>query len=154
MKQTLGVLLIVFVLTASAQEVQVVKYDQVQKMLDASSDNVRVFNFWATWCGPCIKELPYFDKANDMENVEVFLVSLDFIQDEEKVKKFVSKKRLTSKVMLLNEKDYDSYMGKVNQNWSGAIPATLFVDTDGDKHFYEQPFSESELNEKIEEYSN
>lgn len=152
MKSVFVVLCFCTLLFASAQEVKIVKYDQLEKIIDGKSDKLRVVNFWATWCGPCIKELPHFEKANINKDVEVILVSLDFIQDESKVRKFVGKKNLQSQVLLLNEKDYDSYMGKVNTNWSGAIPATLFVTSSGKKHFYEKAFTGEELEEAINQF--
>lgn len=137
---------------ATAQDIKVVKYDQLKQVIERDSDQLKVINFWATWCGPCIKELPHFEQANNKDNVEVILVSLDFIQDESKVKKFIAKKNLQSQVLLLNEKDYDSYMGKVDPSWSGAIPATLFVTSSGKKYFYEKPFTGEELEEAINQF--
>ena len=136
----------------SAQELKVVKYDQVENMIQSQSEKVKVLNFWATWCGPCIKELPYFEALNGKDNVEVVLISLDFVQDEAKVRKFVERKKLQSQVLLLNEKDYDSYMSKIDESWSGAIPATLFVTASGKKHFYEKPFTASELENTLNQF--
>lgn len=136
----------------SAQELKVVKYDQVENMIQSQSEKVKVLNFWATWCGPCIKELPYFEALNGKDNVEVVLISLDFVQDEAKVRKFVERKKLQSQVLLLNEKDYDSYMSKIDESWSGAIPATLFVTATGKKHFYEKPFTASELENTLNQF--
>ena len=58
------------------------------KLLDGQIFNLKehegqvvVLDFWATWCGPCIKELPYFEKLGEFyadKGVEVLLVSLDF----------------------------------------------------------------------------
>ena len=152
MKSVFVLLCLCTFIFATAQDVKIVKYDQLEQTLESNSDKLRVVNFWATWCGPCIKELPYFEKANTNAKVEVILVSLDFIQDETKVKKFVEKKNLQSQVMLLNEKDYDSYMGKVDESWTGAIPATLFVTASGKRHFYEQPFTGKELEEAINQF--
>lgn len=136
----------------SAQEVKVVKYEHLEDMIESNSGKVQVLNFWATWCGPCIKELPYFEAVNNKKNVEVILVSLDFVQDETKVKKFVERKNLQSQVILLDEKNYDSYMGKVDESWTGAIPATLFVTPSGKRHFYEKPFTADELAETIDQF--
>jgi len=138
-----------------AQEAKVVKYEEVEKiMVNNDSETLKIFNFWATWCGPCVKELPDFEKVNAEKQVEVYLVSLDFVQDLNKVNKFLVKRGIRSNTLLLDEKDYDSYMGQVSTEWSGAIPATLFVEANGKKHFFETPFDEEELREKISEYLN
>ena len=152
MKSVFALLCLCTFTLATAQDVKIVKYDQLEQAIASSSNKLRVINFWATWCGPCIKELPHFEQANTNKNVEVILVSLDFVQDEAKVKKFVAKKNLQSQVMLLNEKDYDSYMGKVDDSWSGAIPATLFVTSSGKRHFYEKPFTGEELEKAINQF--
>lgn len=152
MKSVFALLCLCTITLATAQDVKIVKYDQLEQTLESNSNKLRVINFWATWCGPCIKELPHFEKVNTQENVEVILVSLDFIQDEAKVKRFVEKKRLQSQVWLLNEKDYDSYMGKVDNSWSGAIPATLFVTSSGKRHFFEKAFTGEELEEAINQF--
>lgn len=120
----------------------------------ATDAPLTVFNFWATWCGPCVKEMPHFEKYANDKNVEVVLVSMDFIQDLEKVEKFVEKKGLKNKVLLLNETDYGSFMSKVSEDWSGAIPATLFVDEWGKTYFHEKEFSKKELDNTIKKYLN
>ncbi len=138
---------------ANAQDLEIIKYHQLASEM-TGSNQLTVINFWATWCGPCIKELPHFEEANKMDNVRVMLVSLDFVEDEAKVKNFVQKRNLQSEVYLLDEKDYDDYMGKVDESWSGAIPATLIVDQRGRKYFYEQAFNRQELLSKINKFVN
>ncbi|MDX1407529.1 MAG: TlpA disulfide reductase family protein, partial [Saprospiraceae bacterium] len=67
--------------SAENDEIDVVDFKGLQKYLDQYGDKTLVINFWATWCVPCVKELPYFEKATDYytdEDVEVILVSLDF----------------------------------------------------------------------------
>ncbi len=154
MRATLFLALGLLATGAYTQSVKVVKYHEVESLMNSRSDDLKVFNFWATWCGPCIKELPHFENANTQDNVQVYLVSLDFIQDKAKVDRFVAKKELKATVLLLDEKDYDSYMAKVSKSWSGAIPATLFVDNRGQRFFHEEEFTEAELQNKISKYLN
>lgn len=69
-----------------AQEIPAVKFDGIEDLISEKSDKVKVINFWATWCKPCIQELPEFEKLNsDNQDVEVYLVSMDFVEDMEKV---------------------------------------------------------------------
>ena len=72
------VLLFVSYSFAQTTEVISLNYTQLQPLLHQNSESVQVVNFWATWCAPCIKELPYFEELNKLDNVDVLLVSLDF----------------------------------------------------------------------------
>lgn len=154
MKQLALALCIVASIHLSAQEVEVVKFADLQKKMLYTEAPLTVFNFWATWCGPCIKELPHFDSLEDNKNIKVYLVSIDFQSELERVKKFVAKKSLKSNVLFLDEKDPDDYMGKVSQEWSGAIPATLFVTDLGKTYFHEKAFTKEELEKTVEKYLN
>jgi thiol-disulfide isomerase/thioredoxin len=147
------ILVIVLSPVVSYGQIPLVRYNSLEEEF-TSSDKLTVVNFWATWCGPCIKELPHFEAASKREDLNVILVSLDFPNQQEKVKQFVEKRNLTAKVVLLNETDYDNYMPKVSQNWSGAIPTSLFIDTYGDRYFYEKAFTEETLNQTISKHLN
>lgn len=136
-----------------AQSVEVIKYPDLAKLISTPSDQNKVINFWATWCRPCVKELPQFlslyEKYND-QNLELSLVSFDFVEDlENKLKPFVAKKNIKAKVYLLDETDYNAFIDKVDPAWSGAIPATLMIAKGNTKRkFIEKEFSEDEL-EKV-----
>lgn len=130
---------------SQAQSIQLIQLSELTTLMNQTTDQLRVFNFWASWCGPCVKEMPYFEALNQQEDVEVILVSLDFVSDKEKAEKLILKKEIQSKVYLLNEKDPDRYIPAINKNWTGAIPATLFVDSSGKKTFYEKAFDQQEL---------
>lgn len=138
----------------NAQDVDLIKFPVLQKKILTADAPLTIFNFWATWCGPCIKEMPHFDAYHQDENVKVVFVSLDFSDKLEKVKSFVAKREIKSEVILLDETDYNSYMDKVSKEWSGAIPATLFVDEWGKTYFHEGEMSKEQLEEKIKKYSN
>ena len=141
------------------QEIRVIKYPELLKIIDEKGTGVKVINFWATWCKPCIEELGYFEdlnRQNSGENLTVLLVSLDFVEDvETKVKRFVSRRELRSQVLLLDETDYNLFIDKVSPEWSGAIPATLIVDSaSGKKTFYEKQFKEGELQRALRTFTN
>lgn len=139
----------------SAQEVEVVKFSDLQKKILYTEAPLTVFNFWATWCAPCIKELPHFDALeSNNDNIKVYLVSVDFQSELERVKKFVEKRSLRSDILFLDEKDPDDYMSKVSNDWSGAIPATLFVTDLGKTYFHEKAFTKEELEKTIQKYLN
>lgn len=136
------------------QKVEVIKFPQLQEMISAGKPSIKVINFWATWCKPCIEELPYFEEVNRTyggDDFEVVLVSLDFVEDlDTKVRLFVEKKGLQSKLYLLDETDFNEIINKIDTSWSGAIPATLIVDQrNKKKDFYERQFKEGELSQII-----
>ena len=131
-------------------------YDDFAKNVLIEDENVYVINFWATWCAPCIKELPYFEKLNaENKNVKVILVSLDSKKDlDKKLIPFIEKRKLKSKVLLLADKDYNSWLSKVDADWSGAIPATLLLNGKK-KQFAERDFENfEELNQYVNSFIN
>jgi thiol-disulfide isomerase/thioredoxin len=141
-----------------AQGLTVIKYPDLEKLLNASSDTTYVVNFWATWCGPCIKELPHFEsvgKEYAQKRVKVLLVSLDFKKDlESKVKPFLVKRKIQSQVLLLDETDYNSWIDKITTEWSGAIPMTLIVNKNRNiRHFIGKSVQAGELETLINSFN-
>ena len=152
MRYLVIILLLAHASTVIAQEVRVVKFDQMEEVMEAGSTKLKVYNFWATWCKPCIIEMPYFEEmANEnKDKVQMFFVSLDYAdQVESKVKPFLAKKEIKSQVYLIDDLDYNSWIDRVDPRWTGAIPATVFVTPDGEKIFYEKEFKKEELKEIV-----
>ncbi len=138
------------------QEVEVIKFDDLEKIISEKPAKVKILNFWATWCKPCIIEMPYFEEASRKfeHDIDLIFVSLDFAENvEKKVKPFLAKRNIQSRVMLLDNTDYSSWIYKVNPSWSGAIPATLIIDKDtGEKYFFEKEFDKEELENLINKF--
>jgi len=148
-------LLLVFIsFISQAQSIEVIKYSGLDSLIKTKSEKIVVINFWATWCGPCVKELPYFEQtAKDLKDeINVNLISIDYVQDIEKVNKFVARKDIKSKVYLLDEVDGNTWIDKVEPKWSGAIPATLIINhSTGERAFVEHELKEGELEALIDE---
>ncbi len=123
--------------------------------LNQKNDTTYVVNFWATWCVPCVQELPHFEKINAKykENkVKVILVSLDMAKMiDTKLLPFINQKQIKSQVLLLRDPDADSWIPKVDSTWSGAIPATVIYNKDMRK-FYERSFTYDELEKEISNF--
>ena len=134
---------------SSSAQVKLLTLDDLDKRIANGRDTTYVINFWATWCSPCVAELPHFEnlrKATLGKPVKVLLVSLDFKSKLNKeVIPFVKKNNIQAEVFLLNEPDQQAYIERIDKKWSGAIPATLFVNKTS-KQFYEKEFTEQELN--------
>lgn len=128
----LGGLLMLFALLsfrAHSQQVEVVGIEKVEQLLQNQSDTIHVVNFWATWCAPCVKELPDFLQLSQNyknNNVRLWLVSMDFQSAiSTKLMPFLQARNITHPVWLLNNTDYDTWISRVDADWQGNIPFTL-----------------------------
>lgn len=105
--------------------------DQLQSYIEREKDATVVINFWATWCKPCVEELPIFEELNKMyddQDLKVILVSLDFkSQLERKFVPFLKSRSLESEVVLLADQDVDTWIPTFDDMWDGALPATLVL---------------------------
>lgn len=135
------------------QNIKIYDFDSFEPLLYKDNDTLYIINFWASWCKPCIKEMPYFEKINSefsSQKVKVLLVSLDFRnQLEKKLIPFINQKNLKSEVIMLNDPDANSWINRVEEKWTGSIPATLFYKGD-ERMFYEKEFTYRELESIVE----
>lgn len=156
----LTVLIFLFVSNSSfAQQIKLVDEKWIEQMKANQSDTVYVINFWATWCKPCVAELPSFEKLGatySNKNVKVLLVSTDMRKElNGRLKSFVLEKQLKQQVLLMNEVNADKWIDKVNSNWSGAIPATWIIHgKTGFTHFVEGEMTFEELDTIIQKQIN
>ena len=128
-------ILFIFLLSASvrlhAQPSKLIHWAEMEKMLTDPSDSLTVINFWATWCKPCVAEIPHFEDARKIyknKPVRFWYVSLDFKEDKaKKLDVFAKKKMAGAQVFLLDEINYNNWIDKVEPSWGGGIPVTLFL---------------------------
>ena len=138
----------------SAVVLEVHDFTGIEPYLNLEGSKTYVVNFWATWCAPCVKELPHFEtlQENYKDSVEVILVSLDFPhQYETKLKPFIQKHQLMSKVVVLDDPDMNSWIPKVNPQWDGAIPVTLIYNA-SKRMFYSRTFTYEELESELKTF--
>lgn len=122
-------------------------FDSFEPLLHQQNDTTYVINFWATWCKPCVAELPYFlelEKKYQNQKFKLILVSLDFEKQlETKLKPFLVKNDIQSEVALLLDTKESQWIDKVDPSWSGAIPITLIYKNEK-RAFYEETFHDVE----------
>lgn len=141
----------------SDYKLDIYDFDGFEPFLSKKDDKTYVINFWATWCAPCVKELPYFEELNTKygnDDVEVLLVSLDFPkQYEKKLIPFINKRKLESKVIALDDPKMNDWIPKIDEDWSGAIPATIIYNKEKSQ-FYERSFTFEELETELSQFIN
>ncbi len=150
------IILIVVVLISSyslwAQTIPIMNYEQLEEHLAKEEEKVQLVNYWATWCKPCIEELPDFLKLHEElsdKNFELVLVSLDFSnQIEKRVIPFIEKHNIKAKVIVLDDPDANSWINKVDPSWDGAIPVSLIYHK-GKKEFYNGTLNYEQLSKLI-----
>ena len=137
----------------SAQQIKKVKIDELQKII-AETKKPLIVNFWATWCIPCIEELPYFLEeynSHKKDSLQLLLVSMDFKEEfPGTVVKFAKKRKITAPILWLDETNADFFCPKIDSSWGGAIPASVFINPKtGYRRFYEEQMSHEQLKKEI-----
>jgi len=140
-----------------AQKIEKIGIPELEKILASPADELHVVNFWATWCPPCVTELPHFEKLSKElqgKGVKFILISLDFpSQTETKLIPFLKKNKITADVRLMTNLDYNSWIEKVDAGWQGNIPVTLFFNNPKKiKYFHPSEVTEQELRDLITKY--
>jgi len=149
-------LLVYFALPHTLLSQELVRLPELQKLIHQPG-SVKVINFWATWCAPCVKEMPLLEKLNeDDKNTKVILVSMDYDLDPDpaKVKRFIDRKKIRSKVVILAEENPNEWIEKIDKSWTGALPSTLVINPDsGKRKFMQGELKEGDLEKLIQEVS-
>ena len=138
--------------------IPILDYDELKPLLEIDNDTTYLVNFWATWCLPCVKELPYFIQLDSMYQAAAFkmvLVSLDFKKDYlRKLQPFVSEKGIADQVLILEDNRSNYWIEDIHKSWGGSIPATL-VFRGQKREFYERTFHHvNELSDIVEPFLN
>lgn len=122
-------------------------FSELEHIFQYENDTTYVINFWATWCKPCIAELPYFEQLDTdrgAEKLKVILVSLDFAKDvETKLFNFVKQRQLKPQVIALTDGKYNNWIDKVHPDWGGAIPVT-YIYKGEQVYFHDQQYEDYE----------
>ena len=138
---------------------EIIKFEDFEKLIDRKDDKLYMINFWATWCGPCVQELPDFMAVNeamkDRKDFQMILVSVDSKDDwQSTVLPFTVTNKLNVDVYLLDElRRMNYWMPRVDKKWKGSIPATVFYRNGEKVHFIEKQLHKEELETIIQQLS-
>lgn len=140
-------ILFIIAVNCNGQHIQVIKFNELKQRVYNNSDTVYVVNFFASWCKPCIKEIPEFlsfSKEIKSNKIKLVFVSLDFKNSQENLIGIVKEYNLKN-VYLLDESNANNWIDKINKNWSGSIPATLIIKKGKYKKFIADSISHETL---------
>lgn len=107
-----------------AQEIPVVKLEELKKVYSRPNDTTYVVNFFATWCGPCMMEIPVLNKFREDTKdtkVQLIMVSLDNSRSLKKLPALIKKLKIKAPVYLLNESADYSWLSYIDKRWQGSI---------------------------------
>lgn len=132
-----------------SQEIKIVKIEELKKEYTKPDDTTYVVNFFASWCGPCIMEIPILNKFNEEHkntNVKLIYVSVDNLSATKKLQKTITKLKMQAPVYLLNESSDFSWLPYIDKRWQGSIPATMIINSKKNvKAFFETPMEKGQL---------
>ena len=154
MKTLFAILFFLYFSPISAQSIPKWKITDVEKYVAKENNDVLVINMWATFCKPCVAEIPAFIKVTDKyksQNAKLLLVSLDLPSFyPNKIASFAKKHKFNSNIVWLEETDADYFCPKIDKAWSGSIPATLFLNKKtGYRKFLEEEMSAAEFEKEL-----
>ncbi len=146
-------------LNVSAQyKLEKINLREFQSLVHKKDDVLYVVNFWATWCKPCIEELPGFMDVNayyrDHPKFKMILISFDNKRLlDTKVKRFVEKNNIEADVYLLDDdRNILELLPEIDENWNGAIPSTVFYKNEKKLKFHQLSMTPFELQDLIEAF--
>lgn len=126
----------VIALNISAQEIKSVsKIEELDVIKQSTKGNVVLYNFWATWCKPCVTEFPELMKLYSNykdKGFEIVFISLDVPEDvETKVKPFLNKNGVGFTTYYSKFSKEEELINYYDKEWVGAIPSTYIYDKEG-----------------------
>jgi thiol-disulfide isomerase/thioredoxin len=148
-----GLLLCISAFTFSGPQVSIVSFDNLKQETLKNNDTLYVVNFWATWCDPCVKEIPFFQAAYSKfasRKVKMVFVSLNSAKELASVQKFAEQKQLKPEVLVLNAGNPNNWINAIDSSWSGALPATVLYRHSKKLYFHEGEFTQDKLNQIIQ----
>ena len=99
------------------------------------SGKLRLVNFWATWCGPCVTEFPELVTINRMYRrraFEMITVSANYPDEKKEVLDFLTKQQASNRNLLFAGTDKYKFMEAFDKDWNAALPYTVLIGPSGE----------------------
>ena len=119
---------------AAPKPVTLADLDTIKQQMQKSRGRTLVVHFWATWCLPCIKELPIlnrFAQEKKAHGVDVLSLSLDDPKATARVAKVLGETAPALTRTIAKVDDPDAFIAQFDRKWEGAIPAMFVFDAQG-----------------------
>ncbi|RDH85913.1 MAG: hypothetical protein DIZ80_00100 [endosymbiont of Galathealinum brachiosum] len=93
-------------------------------------DQITLVNFWATWCGPCVEEIPSLNRLKEkMDGLPFELISINYAEDKDKIARFMKQVNVEYPVLLDNDGDFAKQWKVI------TYPSTFVIGLDGEIKF-------------------
>ena len=106
----------------------------LKELVAGDGENYRLINLWATWCGPCVTELPQFVDINRMyrrRHFQLITISMDEPESRDDALKILKQTHASTKNYISSVTDTDQFAEAFDDKWPGPIPYTILVAPDG-----------------------
>jgi thiol-disulfide isomerase/thioredoxin len=113
-----------------------ISLEEVQQLMKNDSENIVLINLWATWCAPCVKEMPELVevyKKYQEKGYEFITISIDKMNKKNRAQEILTDKQAVNKNFIFNGDDLYYFIGTIDDDWQGSLPFSVLLAPGGEK---------------------